>query len=215
MILLSAVPIDSDFLVIGVIVIILAIIIAIKALYQRQTEKAKFELKLSQQFLAYEQSNNDLKLTINTLAQQQFERFKATELNSYQQRMEAASLEAAKVMLERWKIENEERIRKDAANRSVRSVMGKVTEHLIPFSEAFSQFNPKDARFIGSPIDLIVFDGAEEKKEEITIYFIEVKTGTSPLSPRQKKIMEAIQQRRVKWLRLDIKDFGSAVNEML
>ncbi len=117
--------------------------------------------------------------------------------------------------LRAWIIENEDRIRKDAANRSVRIVMGKVTEHLIPFNEAFSQFNPKDARFIGSPIDLIVFDGAEDKKDEINIYFIEVKTGTSALSQRQKKVMEAVKAKRVDWLRLNVKDFGDDVNQSL
>jgi hypothetical protein len=43
-------------------------------------------------------------------------------------------------------------MRKDAANRSARNVQGKVTEHLIPLSEAMRHFNPKDVRLIGSSI---------------------------------------------------------------
>ncbi len=124
--------------------------------------------------------------------------------------------ESALALLSQWKIENEDRIRKDAANRSVRNVLGKVTEHLIPFSEAMKQFNPKDIRFVGSPIDLIVFDGAEElKKEEMTIWFIEIKTGKSTLSKRQQIIRDAIESNRVKWLRVDMKSFGDDVNAAL
>jgi predicted Holliday junction resolvase-like endonuclease len=35
---------------------------------------------------------------------------------------------------------------------------GKVTEHFIPDLPDFA-YNPKDARFLGSPVDFIVFDG--------------------------------------------------------
>lgn len=103
----------------------------------------------------------------------------------------------------------------DAANRSVRNVLGKVTEHLIPFSEAMKHFNPKDIRFIGSPIDLIVFNGAEELRNDISIHFIEVKTGTSALSKRQQLIRNAIENQRIHWLRVNMKDFGDNVNEAL
>ena len=40
-------------------------------------------------------------------------------------------------------------------------IAGKVTERIIPYLPEF-RYNPKDARFIGSPIDLIVFDGLDE-----------------------------------------------------
>jgi predicted Holliday junction resolvase-like endonuclease len=76
--------------------------------------------------------------------------------------------------------------------------MGKITEHLLPFHSNFP-FNHKDVRFIGSPIDLLVFDGHNEGEENITVYFIEVKTGTSKLSVKQQNIKRAIEQKRVKW----------------
>lgn len=63
--------------------------------------------------------------------------------------------------------------------------------------------------------DLIVFDGIEEKEDKITIYFIEVKTGTSALSQRQKRVMDAVKDKRVEWLRISIKDFGEDVNDLL
>lgn len=173
------------------------------------------ESLLKEKDLVIQGITTEMKGKAQDLAIVQFEKWKETELEGYKKKADSTAEFTSKLMLQRWLNENEERIRKDAANRSVRNVMGKVAEHLIPFSDAFSQFNPKDARFIGSPIDLIVFDGIEEKKEEITIYFLEVKTGTSALSQRQKKVMEAVENKRVKWRRLTIKDFGEDVNDLL
>ncbi len=76
-------------------------------------------------------------------------------------------------------------------------IVGKVTEHLVPHMPVFP-YNPKDARFIGSPIDLIVFDGADEGMVRDVI-FLEIKTGSSSLSPRQKQIKDAIDAGRVLW----------------
>lgn len=179
------------------------------------TKQLEYEGVLREKELINEKIQSEMKVMAQNIAITQFEKWKTEELDVYKKKADTAAEFTSKLILQRWLIENESRIRKDAANRSVRNVMGKVAEHLIPFSEAFSEFNPKDARFIGSPIDLIVFDGAEEKKEEITIFFLEVKTGTSVLSPRQKKIMEAVQSKRVEWRRLTITDFGSGVNDLL
>src|SRR5215210_3239779 len=52
--------------------------------------------------------------------------------------------------------------RKDSILRSLSVVSGKVGEQLAPlFPEFLENFNPKDARFLGSPIDFIVFDGLD------------------------------------------------------
>lgn len=149
-------------------------------------------------------------------AQKWFEEWKSKELQDYKKVIDKNCLDAAANLLVQWKAENEDRIRKDAANRSVRNVLGKVTEHLIPFSEAMKQFNPKDIRFIGSPIDLIVFDGSEKLDGgQVTIHFIEVKTGTSALSKRQQLIRDAVENKRIEWLRVDMKNFGDSVNDAL
>jgi hypothetical protein len=48
--------------------------------------------------------------------------------------------------------------RHDSVARSRSVISGKVQEHLAPLlPEMLEQFNPKDARFIGTPIDFIVF----------------------------------------------------------
>ena len=75
--------------------------------------------------------------------------------------------------------------------------MGKVTEHMTPWIPDFP-YNPTDARFIGSPIDMIVFDGSDEDKLR-KIVFLEIKTNTSGLSSRQRQIRDAIEAGRVEW----------------
>jgi quinol monooxygenase YgiN len=52
-------------------------------------------------------------------------------------------------------------IRQDSLRRSQSVVAGKATEHLAPLLPGF-EFDPRDARFLGSPIDFIVFDGLSE-----------------------------------------------------
>ena len=59
------------------------------------------------------------------------------------------------------------------------------------------KYNPKDARFIGSPIDFIVFDGLSEG-EIRKIVLVEVKAGESPqLTRREKQIANAIKNKAV------------------
>ena len=79
----------------------------------------------------------------------------------------------AEASLQQWILDNGQRLRDDAVKRSMAVNLGKITEHLIPFSAQFTEreFNPQDARFIGSPIDLILFDGVASKKPEVTILF--------------------------------------------
>lgn len=108
----------------------------------------------------------------------------------------------AEAGLQQWKIESELSIRQDAILRSQAVIKGKVTEHLAPHMPIFP-FNPKDARFVGSPIDFLVFDGADEGNVRDVI-FLEVKTGASSLNPRQRQIRDAILAGRVMWRELRI-----------
>ena len=58
------------------------------------------------------------------------------------------------------------------------------------------RLNPDEMVFIGSPIDLISFTNIDTK-EDISIDFLEIKTGNSSLSKKQKLIREAILNKRV------------------
>ena len=83
----------------------------------------------------------------------------------------------------------------------------KSTEHLVPLRSHLEHFNPRDIRFIGSPVDLMIFDGATEKSDVIDIYFVEIKTGTGQLSKKQKAIRDAIDKHRVYWKAVLVPEF--------
>ncbi len=102
-----------------------------------------------------------------------------------------------RLLFEKWKQAEEKKIRKDAASKSRSTLTGKITEHFIPYLPDFP-YDPQDARFLGAPIDFVVFDGmsAGELKE---VVLVEVKTNTSGLSKRERQLRDAVNEGRVKW----------------
>jgi len=101
-----------------------------------------------------------------------------------------------------WRIRYTAGIRRDAVQRSEAVTAGKVHEQLVPYLPAFP-YNPKDVRFLGSPVDLVVFDGLADGRLE-RIVFVEVKTGASTLSHREKWIRDAVEAGAVEWGELRI-----------
>jgi len=102
-----------------------------------------------------------------------------------------------------WKARYTRAVRLDAVQRSQAVTVGKVYEQLVPYLPAF-QFNPKDARFLGSPVDFVVFDGLDDGQVR-RVVFVEVKTAGSDLSTRERRVRDAIRAGRVEWdeLRVD------------
>lgn len=101
-----------------------------------------------------------------------------------------------------WKARYSAAIRSDAVQRSLAVTSGKVHEQLVPYLPEFA-FNPKDARFLGSPVDLVVFDGLSDGDVR-RVVFLEVKTGSSALSPRERSVRDAIAARAVEWMELRV-----------
>lgn len=99
-----------------------------------------------------------------------------------------------------WVEKEERKIREDAILRSARTLSGKTLERLIPFLEKFD-YDPHDVRWLGDPIDLVVFDGYSKNNgsDLDQIVFLEVKSGQSRLTKIQEKIKQAIRERRIKW----------------
>ena len=97
----------------------------------------------------------------------------------------------------RWEAERE-RVVKEAISQSRAVLGGKFTEQMAPYLPEFN-YDPTEARFIGSPIDLIIFPGlAKGDPEEIVI--MEIKTGkTSQLTPQERKIRQLIEDGMVRW----------------
>lgn len=139
----------------------------------------------------------DLQAHFNNQLQQAFTTWRDRELESVREQLKRAVFEEARNAFQAWQMETEANIRADAIKRSSAVVSGKVTEHLTPYIGTFP-YNPQDVRFLGAPIDLIVFDGLSEGDLR-GIIFLEVKTNTSNLSTRERRIRDAIQARRVAW----------------
>jgi predicted Holliday junction resolvase-like endonuclease len=75
--------------------------------------------------------------------------------------------------------------------------IGKNLEKVLPTMKDFKWELP-DSRFLGDPIDLIVFNGLSADKVT-SISFIEVKSGNARLNDHQKSIRDAVQEGKVKY----------------
>lgn len=94
--------------------------------------------------------------------------------------------------------------RQDAVKRSRAVLGGQMIEQVAPFLPEFP-CNPSDARFIGKPVDFIAFSGLSEKNSVDEVLLIEVKTGDSKLSGREKEIKAAVKEGRVKYVEYKFK----------
>jgi predicted Holliday junction resolvase-like endonuclease len=75
--------------------------------------------------------------------------------------------------------------------------LGHIAETLAPFLDQFD-FEPERCSFLGQPIDYISFGD-----DEIT--FIEVKSGNSQLSQKQRHIRDLVNAKLVSWKEVRIK----------
>jgi len=91
-------------------------------------------------------------------------------------------------------------IRRDAVSQSRAVTRGQIFEQFAAYFPSF-EFNPKDAQFLGKPVDFVVFDGLDEG-EVRRIVFVEIKTGGATLSTRGRRIRDAIRRGDVEWREL-------------
>ncbi len=108
-----------------------------------------------------------------------------------------AGVLAAMIYVVIWKLRYGARIRAEAVQQSKAVRRGQAYEQLAPYFPEFG-FNPKDAQFLGRPVDFVVFDGLEEGDLR-RIVFVEVKTGNSTLTPRERSVRDVVRNRLVAW----------------
>ena len=107
--------------------------------------------------------------------------------------------------IERKKADEETpEIRQEAIKQSRAVLAGQFSEQIAPYLPDFGH-KPTEARFIGKPIDFIVFKGMDEKNIE-EVAFVEVKSGESKLSPVQKSLKSAIEGKKVSWHEYKVPD---------
>ena len=97
-------------------------------------------------------------------------------------------------------------IRETAIKQSRAVLSGQFSEQIAPYMPDFP-YKPTEARFIGKPVDFIVFKGMDEKKIK-EVVFVEVKTGQSKLNIVEKSLKSAVQDKKVEWSEYKLKNIG-------
>ncbi|MGE8540053.1 Holliday junction resolvase-like protein [Acinetobacter sp. ANC 3813] len=102
---------------------------------------------------------------------------------------------------------------KRSVNTSRAVLKGKMAEQLAPILPEF-QYLPSDAKFLGDPVDYIVFDGYTDYRdgdglaEDIEVVLIDIKSGGARLTKGQQAIAQAISEGRLRFetIRIDFDD---------
>ncbi len=102
--------------------------------------------------------------------------------------------------------------RKDAVKRSRAILNGQLNEQFAAYLPGFPG-NAMDSHFLGKPIDFICFSGLNEKDEVDEIVFIEVKTGQSSLSAREKSVKKAIEEGRIRYEVYNVRELNTFCGE--
>lgn len=203
---MSSVQIPISLLLIIVFLLATLFVALIFLFYSYLQNRRKIKERAQQLNLEWQQRmldgiKRDLATQASRTALKQLEEWRINEIeNVKKQQYETAYNTIKNVEFPQWKQEYERSIRQDAISKSRSTLVGKITEHFIPFLPDFS-YNPKDARFLGSPVDYVVFDGLSEEELK-RIVFVEVKTNLGTLTKRERQIRDAIQAGKVEWIQL-------------
>jgi predicted Holliday junction resolvase-like endonuclease len=124
---------------------------------------------------------------------------------SQKSQLDASIRQTYEAKLNEWKAttlaQAIEENRADAVDASRAVLKGKIAEQIAPLLPGFlAKYNPADARFIGSPIDYLIFRNmskGDDSEDPIEIVLLDVKTGKAGLNHVQKKIEEAAAGKRI------------------
>jgi predicted Holliday junction resolvase-like endonuclease len=109
--------------------------------------------------------------------------------------------------LQRLRVLHERDLRessKRSVNQSRSTLKGQMAEQMAPFLAGF-EYLPADARFLGDPIDYVVFQGRTglgerpENNDPLEIVLLEIKQGQSRLTRVQQEIARAVEEGRVRF----------------
>lgn len=102
---------------------------------------------------------------------------------------------------------------KRSVNTSRAVLKGKMAEQFAPILPEF-HYLPSDAKFLGDPVDYVVFDGYTDLRDgqgsadDVEIVLIDIKSGGARLTKGQQAIAQAIQQGRIRFetIRIDFEE---------
>ena len=111
--------------------------------------------------------------------------------------------------------QDNEKAKELSLNQQRSSVKGKINEQVAPFMPEFSEkYAASDARFLGSPIDFVIFKNmskfdktTKDEKNPIEVVLVDIKTGKSKrLTDLEKAIKIACEEGRVSFDQIDIEE---------
>lgn len=94
--------------------------------------------------------------------------------------------------------------REDAKKRSRAVLKGHMLESICPYLPDF-KYHPRDARFLGEPIDFVVFNGLFPGKRVDELTILEVKSGHSKMTDTELSIKKAVEKGRVNFDLIQLK----------
>ena len=198
----------SDSLIIGIILAAILIILIISFILERRISKLK--IRIEQEKLAGEKSGQEL-------AQKLFNQWAETTVNSMRNQITETLKKDYQVQLESWKKQEEEKIRKDAIQKSINTLLGKIGEEFSPvLLSSRLGVNLKDFRHLGTPVDFVAFKGLSDDVEDIEIVFLEIKSGkSSGLIEREKRVRDAVFRKNVRYEVVNLKEIVGEVRDKL
>lgn len=108
--------------------------------------------------------------------------------------------------------------RAESVRQSGRVIRGRIAEQLAPLLPGF-EYAPSDAKFLGDPIDYVVFHGLGDLRaghvdpESIEVVLLDVKHGRSELSPHQRAVAGAVAAGRVRFRLVRISEDHAVTTE--
>ena len=187
---------------------IVAIFAAVYFFYKRPQENNDLldELRSDNEFLRLRLNEHDslhkereetLNETIKNLQSSLHKHQNNVQASSTEHKQREQELNKKIVQLEKdLQQETESRKKVLSQKKSGEVRLGHIAETLAPFLDQF-EFEPERCSFLGQPIDYISFGD-----DEIT--FIEVKSGNSQLSQKQRHIRDLVKQKAVSWKEIRI-----------
>jgi predicted Holliday junction resolvase-like endonuclease len=94
--------------------------------------------------------------------------------------------------------------RRESADQSRAVLKGKMAEQMAPLLPGFDYW-PADARFLGDPVDYVIFNGYSACKDDgaggdaLEVVILDIKQGKSMLTQSQRQIARAVEAGRVRF----------------
>jgi predicted Holliday junction resolvase-like endonuclease len=101
------------------------------------------------------------------------------------------------------------------SKKYTRSILGGLfSEQVAPFLSGFPQdLKASEARFVGKPIDFLIFRGMDEGNIS-EVVFVEIKTGNSQLTLNERRLKDVINAKQVRWVEYRVDEEISKLQEV-